>query len=51
MDFVIENKIFNFIEPPPEKLSQMENANNEKFNIPQLQYLVKELSMLANSND
>lgn len=47
MDFVIESKIFNYIDPPPERLPAMENNNEAKFNIPQLKSLVKELSALA----
>lgn len=50
MDFIIESKIFNYIDPPPEKLPPMENNNEGKFNIPQLRSLVKELSALADDS-
>jgi hypothetical protein len=48
MDFMIENQIFNYIDPPPEKLPPMESSNDEKFNIPQLRSLAEELGALAN---
>ena len=51
MDFIIENKIFNYIDPPPEKLPPLEHKNEAKFNIPQLRSLVKELSALADQSD
>lgn len=50
MDFVVENDIFNFINPPPEKLPAMEAAVDDRFSIPQLRSLVKELRLLANSS-
>lgn len=50
MDFIIESKIFNYIDPPPEKLPPMESKNDAKFNIPQLRSFVKEVSALANAN-
>lgn len=47
MDFFADKSILNFIEPPPEKFAAMEEADEGKFNIPQLQGLIKELEMLA----
>ena len=34
MDFFVDKGILNFIEPPPEKLAEMEEAQDGKFNIP-----------------
>jgi hypothetical protein len=34
MDFIVDQQIFNFIDPPPEKLPAMENVNVDKFSIP-----------------
>ena len=34
MDFFVDTGILNFIEPPPEKLAEMEEAQDGKFNIP-----------------
>ena len=34
MDFTVDKGILNFIEPPPEKLAAMEEAQENKFNIP-----------------
>ena len=36
MDFFVDPKILNFIEPPPEKLPAMEESDEGRFNIPQL---------------
>ena len=36
MDFFVDKNILNFIEPPPEKLAAMEEADEERFNVPQL---------------
>ncbi len=36
MDFCIDEKIMNFIEPPPEKLPAMEEIRTDRFNIIQL---------------
>lgn len=51
MDFFVDKGILNFIEPPPEKLTAMEEAQEGKFNVPQLKALVQELKMLADSDD
>ena len=50
MDFFVDKAIANFIEPPPEKLESMEEAQNSRFNIPQLKSLVQELQMIADDN-
>jgi hypothetical protein len=50
MDFFVDKAIANFIEPPPEKLEAMEQAQNSRFNIPQLKSLVQELQMIADDN-
>jgi hypothetical protein len=34
MDFFVDKGILNYIEPPPEKLPEMEQAQDNKFNIP-----------------
>ena len=51
MDFFVDKGILNFIEPPPEKLASMEEAQDGKFNIPQLRALIEELKILADAND
>lgn len=33
MDFCVDEKLMNFIEPPPEKLSAMEQLRSDRFNI------------------
>jgi hypothetical protein len=33
MDFCVDEKIMNYIEPPPEKLPAMEELRPERFNI------------------
>lgn len=48
MDFIVEHSVFNYIDPPPERLPAMEQAVPARFNIPQLDSLVKELRLLAN---
>jgi len=40
MDFFVDKAILNYIEPPPEKLAEMEEAQDNKFNVPQLKSLV-----------
>jgi len=47
MDFCVDEKIMNFIEPPPEKLSAMEQVRRDRFSIKQLKTLVTELEELA----
>jgi len=34
MDFIVDKSIANFIEPPPEKLKEMEEVRDSRFNIP-----------------
>jgi hypothetical protein len=34
MDFVVEESIHNFINPPPDKLTAMEEHSDNNFNIP-----------------
>ena len=51
MDFFVDKGILNYIEPPPEKLPEMEEADDNKFNIPQLKSIVQELQMLGDDND
>jgi hypothetical protein len=43
MDFCVDEKIMNYIDPPPEKLPAMEEVRYDRFNIEQLRTLVKEL--------
>lgn len=47
MDFCVDEKIMNFIEPPPDKLPAMEQVRRDRFNIRQLRTLVGELEELA----
>lgn len=47
MDFCVDEKIMNFIEPPPEKLPAMEQVRKDRFNIKQLRTIVTELEELA----
>jgi hypothetical protein len=47
MDFCVDSKIMNFIEPPPEKLPAMEEVRRDRFNIRQLTTLISELESLA----
>jgi hypothetical protein len=47
MDFCVDEKIMNFIEPPPDKLPPMEQVRRDRFNIRQLRTLVSELEELA----
>lgn len=47
MDFCIDEKIMNFIVPPPEKLPAMEEVRPDRFNINQLTILVEEFEKLA----
>ena len=47
MDFCVDEKIMNFIEPPPEKLPAMEQVCTDRFSIRQLNTLVYELEELA----
>jgi hypothetical protein len=50
MDFCVDEKIMNFIEPPPEKLPAMEQVRLDRFNVRQLRTLVDELSEFAKNN-
>ncbi len=43
MDFCVDEKIMNFIEPPPDKLAAMEEVRRDRFNVRQLRNLVDEL--------
>jgi hypothetical protein len=47
MDFCVDEKIMNFIEPPPDKLPPMEQVRRDRFNIRQLKTLVSELEELS----
>lgn len=47
MDFCVDEKIMNFVEPPPEKLPAMEEVRRDRFNIKQLRVLVSELEELS----
>mmetsp|Transcript_10398 Transcript_10398/g.10416 ORF Transcript_10398/g.10416 Transcript_10398/m.10416 type:complete len:105 (+) Transcript_10398:163-477(+) len=47
MDFCVDQKIMNYIDPPPEKLPAMEEIRPERFTIPQLRNLVRELEKMA----
>ena len=47
MDFCVDEKIMNFIEPVAEKLPAMEQVRRDRFSISQLKTLVSELDELA----
>ena len=47
MDFLVDEKVMNFIEPPPDKLPPMEQVRRDRFNIRQLKTLIGELEELA----
>lgn len=47
MDFCVDEKIMNFIIPPPEKLPAMEEIRPNRFSIRQLTTLVEEFEALA----
>ena len=47
MDFCVDEKIMNYIEPVPEKLPAMEQLRKDRFNIRQLNILITELEELA----
>jgi hypothetical protein len=47
MDFCIDEKIMNFIVPPPEKLPALEEVRPDRFTILQLTTLVDEFEKLA----
>jgi len=42
MDFCVDEKIMNYIEPPPEKLPAMEEIQSDRFSIRQLNALIDE---------
>lgn len=47
MDFCVDEKIMNYIEPPPEKLPAMEEIRSDRFSIRQLTALVEEFSEIG----
>mmetsp|Transcript_26634 Transcript_26634/g.19969 ORF Transcript_26634/g.19969 Transcript_26634/m.19969 type:complete len:97 (-) Transcript_26634:573-863(-) len=47
MDFCVDSKIMNYIDPPPEKLPAMEEIRPDRFTIPQLRNVVIELEQMA----
>lgn len=47
MDFCVDEKIMNYIEPPPEKLPAMEELRPNRFNIQELRTLITELQSIA----
>ena len=47
MDFCVDEKIMNYIEPPPEKLPALEEVRQDRFSISQLNTLINELEQLA----
>ena len=48
MDFSIDRKVKNYIDPPPEKLPELEKVLPDRFTIPQLKNMVQDLKGLAN---
>lgn len=51
MDFTINEKILNFIDPPPEKHLPLEESWVDRFNINQLDVIVKEFKVIQSSSD
>lgn len=47
MDFCVDEKIMNYIVPPPEKLPAMEEIRSDRFTIAQLKSMVDELLRIA----
>jgi hypothetical protein len=47
MDFCVDQKIMNYVEPPPEKLPALEERMPDRFTVVQLNTLVEELEQLA----
>ena len=47
MDFIVDEGILNYIDPPREKLPAMEQKIDDRFNIPQLEALVEELRIVS----
>lgn len=47
MDFCVDEKIMNYIEPPPEKLPAMEQVRTDRFSIRQLKTLINEIEELS----
>lgn len=46
MDFTVNEKIMNFITPPPPKLEAMEDRRDYRFTVPQLQALYDEFALI-----
>lgn len=51
MDFTINEKILNFIDPPPEKHLPLEEAWKDRFSVTQLDVIVKEFQMIQSSSE
>jgi len=49
MDFTVDKKTLNFITPDPPKLEALEEFREERFAIPQLQSILQELQLIAES--
>ncbi len=47
MDFCVDLKIMNYIDPPPPKKPMLEEARNDRFTIAQLRSLLADLQELA----
>lgn len=47
MDFCVDEKVMNYIEPPPEKLPAMEQLQPSRYSIKQLTSLIDELEEIA----
>jgi hypothetical protein len=50
MDFTVNEKIMNFITPPPPKLEAMEDRRDYRFTVPQLYALHEEFQRIENFN-
>lgn len=50
MDFSIDRKVKNYIDPPPEKLPELEEPRDNRFSIPQLKNMISDLKGVTNEN-
>jgi hypothetical protein len=48
MDFSIDRKVKNYIDPLPPKLPELEQVTPDRFTIPQLKHMIRDLQGLKN---
>lgn len=51
MDFVVDESYQNYIDPPPPKLDAMEEVRDDRFTVPELKALIRELKTLASDGN